>query len=250
MIFTHNLLKSHAPSPRKTARTATGQNSGDIKNNIYWKGWTARNILFLPAFHNFCNKVKTKKHDRYLLAPSWGRKSLSLLTSILNNCNSYKYLTTEPGYISYAFYTAGINCLSNWIKRPAKMVGKRCLHLFWVKVSFSCPLGYIYRQDEKKKRRVWKAKGFPFTFTVNAVQYILQLASMLAKLSDKERKKWSRYIAILSFHRGRKILEKFSWDLLFALSTRVNLFMSVQCYGLHGNWKGHNKSKPPFIRIK
>ena len=162
----------------------------------------------LPAFHNFCNKVKTKKHDRYLLTPSWGRKSLSLLTSILNNCNSYKYLTTEPGYISYAFYTAGINCLSNWIKRPAKMVGKRCLHLFWVKVSFSCPL------------------------------------------SDKERKKWSRYIAILSFHRGRKILEKFRWDLLFALSTRVNLFMSVQCYGLHGNWKGHNKSKPPFMRIK
>ena len=110
---------------------------------------------------------------------------------------------------------------------------------------------WIYLQTRwKKKRRVWKAKGFPFTFTVNAVQYILQLASMLAKLSDKERKKWSRYIAILSFHRSCKILEKFRWDLLFALSTRVNLFMSVQCYGLHGNWKGHNKSKPPFIRIK
>ena len=89
-----------------------------------------------------------------------GRKSLSLLTSILNNCNSYKYLTTEPGYISYAFYTGGINCLSNWIKRPAKMVGKRCLHLFWVKVSFSCPLGYIYRQDEKKRDEFEKQKVF------------------------------------------------------------------------------------------
>ena len=83
--------------------------------------------------------------------------------SILNNCNSYKYLTTEPGYISYAFYTAGINCRSNWIKRPAKMVGKRCLHLFWVKVSFSCPLGYIYRQDEKKETSL-KSKRFSIYF--------------------------------------------------------------------------------------
>ena len=39
LISIHNLLESHAPSPRKTARTATaGQNSGDIKNIIYRNG--------------------------------------------------------------------------------------------------------------------------------------------------------------------------------------------------------------------
>ena len=67
---------------------------------------------------------------------------------------------------------------------------------------------------------------------------------MLAKLLDKERKKVRKILLHYLFIAAVRFLEN------LLCPPDFNLFMSAPCYELHGKWKGHNKSKPPFIRIK
>ena len=82
-------------------------------------------FCLLFTIHNFCNKVEIKKRDRYFESPSLSGTSHRCSTTITATNTSL----LSQGHISYAFYTAGINCLSNEIKKTSKD-GWRCSHSF------------------------------------------------------------------------------------------------------------------------
>ena len=84
LISIHNLLESHAPSPRKTARTATGRTVATLRTLFI--GTAERHEIYFSCLLSL--KAKVKKHDRYLLVPNRGKKSLSLLRQLEPNIDT------------------------------------------------------------------------------------------------------------------------------------------------------------------